>query len=218
MAYQYLMRLESKFIKAKTESTFSNQDVTDFKIMLVMHGLGDSMEPYEMLTREINVTGCNYLLLNAPQAYFTGLAWFQPNPEVPEEASRASVTLIVNEINHLIEEGFKKEDIILCGFSQGGCMALAAAQAFGEELGGIIALSPKTYPFMMTNVSEEFLRTPLFVAHGEQDSVIPFEQTKGWIDQIADRHRSLSWNKYSMGHEIEISEIQELRNWLNEIL
>lgn len=212
------MRLKSRFIKAKTEGNSSNINLTDFKVMIVMHGLGDSMEPYEMLTKEINVTGCSYLLLNAPQEYFTGYAWYQPSPEIPEEAVKSSVSLIINEINHLVEEGYKKEDIILCGFSQGGCMALTAAQTYGEKLGGVVALSPKTYPYMITNANEAFFKTPLFVAHGSLDSVIPFDQTRGDVEKLADKHRDLTWKEYPMAHEIEIEELQDLRTWLNEYL
>lgn len=212
------MRLESEFIYARSEIDISAQPKTDFKVMLVMHGLGDSLEPYRIFAQEVNVTNLHYLLLNAPEEYYSGLAWYQPAPEVPEDAVKNPVQLIVNEIKYLIEEGFKKEDILLCGFSQGGCMALAAAQAFGEALGGVIALSPKTYPFMIKNASEAFLKTPLFIAHGEQDPIIPFGQTKSWVAQLTDAHKALRWEEYRMGHEIEIDEIHDLREWLNEIL
>ena len=212
------MRLESEFIYARSEIDISNQPKTDFKVMLVMHGLGDSYEPYKVLTQEINVTHLHYLLLNDPEEYYSGLAWYQPAPKDPQAAVKNPVQLIVNEINFLIEEGFKKEDIILCGFSQGGCMALCAAEAFGETLGGVVALSPKTYPFMIDEAHDAFLKTPLFIAHGEQDPVIPFGQTKGWLSKITDKHQNLTWKEYRMGHEIDIDEIHDLRDWLNEVI
>lgn len=212
------MRLNSEFIYARSEVDISQQPKTDFKVMIVMHGLGDSLEPYKIFTQEVNVTNCHYLLLNAPEDYFTGYAWYQPNPEDPSVAVQNPVSLITNEINFLLEEGWKAEDIILCGFSQGGCMALCTALSFGKKLGGVVALSPKTYPFMLEQTSEAFFKTPLFMAHGEQDSVIPFDQTKSWLTELEASHKNLRWEEYQMGHEIEINEINDLREWLNEQL
>ena len=212
------MRLNSKFIYAKSEVDISAQPKTDFKIMLVMHGLGDSLEPYKIFTQEVNVTNLHYLLLDAPMEYFTGLAWFIPDPKDPKEAVIPSTQLVLNEINLLIEEGFKPEDILLCGFSQGGCMALNVAKAFGQKLGGVAALSPKIYPYMLESFSEEFYATPLFMAHGTFDSVIPFDQTKSFAHFHEKPHSNLVWKEYSMDHEIDIDEIHDLRDWLNENL
>jgi phospholipase/carboxylesterase len=209
------MRLESEFIYARSEIDISQQPKTDFKIMIVMHGLGDSLEPYKILTQEVNVTNCHYLLLNAPEEYYGGFAWYWPAPEDPKAMMVNPVTLILKEVQALIEEGFKKEDILLCGFSQGGCMALASAMAFGEKLGGVIALSPKTYPFMLDEVPTSFLKTPLFISHGTQDSVIPFTDVKNWSDKLEESHSDLSFQEYEMGHEIDIDEIHDLRDWLN---
>ena len=212
------MRLESKFINAVVEGNSHGRPRTDFKIMLVMHGLGDSMEPYETLTKELNLTGLNYLLLNAPEEYFTGLAWYLPGPDDPKAAIKRPVQLIINEINFLVEEGFDPRDIILCGFSQGGCMALSTAIQYHKVLGGVVALSPKTYPFMHNSITDAFNKTPLFIAHGEEDSVIPFIETKSWVSQLKDNHQVLQFESYSMAHEIDPIEIGHLREWLNEII
>ncbi|MFT6070795.1 MAG: putative esterase [Bacteriovoracaceae bacterium] len=212
------MKLQSELIYARSEIDISQQPKTDFKIMLVMHGLGDSLEPYKIFTQEVNVTNCHYLLLNAPEDYYGGFAWYQPGPAEPMQAIKNPVSLIVNEIKALISEGFKKEDILLCGFSQGGCMALAAAMAFGEKLGGVIALSPKTYPPMLENIPKSFLETPLFIAHGEEDSVIPFTDVKQWVENLSKHHDQVQFQSYSMAHEIDIDEIHDLRDWLNEYL
>lgn len=212
------MKLETELIYARSEIDISAQPKTDFKIMLVMHGLGDSLAAYRIFTQEVNITNCHYLLMNAPEEYYGGFAWYQPGPDNPREAIQSPVSLILNEINSLIEEGFKKEDILLCGFSQGGCMALAAAMAFAEKLGGVIALSPKTYPFMLEEIPQGFLETPLFLAHGKDDQVIDFDQTKTWFDELSKLHKELHFQEYSMAHEIDIDEIHDLRDWLNELL
>ena len=48
--------------------------------MLMLHGRGDRKESYEMLSREINVTGLHYLALNAPYSMgipmMEGYSWY----------------------------------------------------------------------------------------------------------------------------------------------
>lgn len=212
------MRLKSKFIEAVTECQSKARPLTDFKVMLVMHGLGDSMGPYEELTKEINITGLNYLLLNAPEAYFTGFAWYPLGAKDPESALKNSVQLIINEINFLIDEGFSPSDIILCGFSQGGNMALSAALEYKKVIAGVVALSPRTYPFMLQKIEAPFLKTPLFIAHGEEDEVIPFLETKAWTDKLKEKHKSVRFESYQMGHEIDPTQVGHLREWLNELI
>ena len=90
--------------------------------------------------------------------------------------------------------------------------------AFGEKLGGVVALSPKTYPLMLKDLPSSFLETPLFLAHGEEDSVIPLLETRDWVHELSQKHKDLSFHKYSMAHEIDINEIHDLRDWLNEHL
>ena len=46
------------------------------RLMIVLHGLGDSMESYRMLPSEIGVPWLSYLLVNAPKPYGSGFSWF----------------------------------------------------------------------------------------------------------------------------------------------
>ena len=93
------------------------------KVMIVMHGLGDSMDSYVDVTKEINVTGLHYILVNAPRPYFFGHSWYDIPPGNPRIGIDESVEILLSCIEELKKEGFESEDIFLLGFSQGGCIA-----------------------------------------------------------------------------------------------
>ena len=45
-------------------------------LMVVLHGLGDSMEGYRFLPQALGIPWMNYLLVNAPDDYYGGFKWF----------------------------------------------------------------------------------------------------------------------------------------------
>ncbi len=189
------------------------------KIMIVMHGLGDSLDSYVEVTKEINVTGLHYLLVNAPRPYFFGHSWYDMPPNEPHPGIVESVSIINKVIEELYTQGFQSQDIFLMGFSQGGCIALETFYTLKKPLGGIIALSPRIYEQRIpSQLSDEQKATPIFCAHGHHDQAIPFTQTKQRFQNIAKLHPQTVFNEYEMEHTIDYYEIMDLREWLNNYL
>ena len=46
------------------------------KLMILLHGLGDSLEGWRWFPEAMNLPWLNYLLVNAPDDYFGGFSWF----------------------------------------------------------------------------------------------------------------------------------------------
>lgn len=211
----FKLKLESFYIPAPAKSVTNNQ-----KTMIVMHGLGDSLESYKVFTKEINVTGLNYLLLNAPKKYYFGHSWYDLAPKNPHTGIIESAKIILEILEELhTKHHIQYEDIFLCGFSQGGAIAMEVFYQIIHPLAGIVALSPRLYPDRIpSRFNYGQLNTPLFIAHGIYDEVIEFAQTKNIIDTHLINHEKLNFKTYDMGHEIDPYEILDLRNWLNERL
>ena len=59
--------------------------------MVLLHGLGDSMEGYRWLPNALDVPWLNYLLVNAPDDYQGGFSWYDiyDNPDPGVKRSRA---------------------------------------------------------------------------------------------------------------------------------
>ena len=49
------------------------------RLMVMLHGLGDSIEGYRWLPEAMNLPWLNYLLVNAPYDYYGGYSWFDLN-------------------------------------------------------------------------------------------------------------------------------------------
>jgi phospholipase/carboxylesterase len=46
------------------------------RLMVVLHGLGDSMEGYRWMPPAMGLPWMNYLLVNAPDHYYGGFSWY----------------------------------------------------------------------------------------------------------------------------------------------
>lgn len=209
--------LDSFYIPSSDISPTNSQ-----KLMILMHGLGDSLESYKVLAQEINVTGLGYLLLNAPKKYYFGYSWYDLPPKDPSIGIDNSTSTITKIIDEVISNnpGLNYDDIFLAGFSQGGCVSLETAYKLEHKLAGIILLSPRIYPEHLPEkqLSTCLKETPVFCAHGDNDPVIDINQTKSGIEKLRELGANVTFHSYRIEHEIDIDEIIELRKWLNEHL
>ncbi len=207
-------QLEHFFIPAK------NKGWTDGnKVMIVLHGLGDSLDSYKVFVQEVNVTGLNYLLVNAPVPYFMGHSWYDIPPGDPNPGIDDSVTILLDVIEEVKMQGYDYQDIILCGFSQGGCIVMETLYKSKVQLGGVAALSPRLYEERIpSTLPYQVQKTPVYCAHGNFDDVIPFKQTENSVRSLINKGLQIDFNDFDMGHEIDPMEILSFREWLNELL
>lgn len=61
------------------------------RLMVLLHGLGDSMEGYRWLPAALNLPWLNYLLVNAPDEYYDGFSWFDISGD--RGAARGAATI-----------------------------------------------------------------------------------------------------------------------------
>ena len=208
--------MKSQYFQSKFMPT-NSYGHSNHKIMVVMHGLGDQLDSYVPLVKEINVTGINYLLINAPREYPIGYSWYEMPPEDPRASIDESIELLHKLIQELREAGFEYDDILIMGFSQGGAMALELAQSLDKKLAGVIALSPRIY-MDPSQLATGFRETPLYSSHGRYDDVIPFKDTRDSLMQMKPQMKDFFFSPQDMGHEICYDQILEIRSWLNEHL
>lgn len=120
--------------------------------------------------------------------------------------------LIAREVAH----GIPPSRILLAGFSQGGAITLAAGLRRGEPLLGLVALSTylplhDTFP---AEASKAALASPIFMAHGRFDPVVPEALGKMSHDWLKAMGCSVEWHSYPMPHSVCAEEILDLRRWM----
>lgn len=209
--------LDSYFIKSV------NKGMTDgSKVLITLHGRGDTLDSYKFFAKELNVTGLNYLLLNAPFVEYFGYTWYDDSYSRTDPRYLTSIKKLKECLDKTItlsDGNLQYNDILLFGFSQGGRMVLDLLKEFNDELGAVIALSPRmSLDHDFSAVSPSLTSTPVFIAHGEYDDVIPLRETKKGADQWSEVIKDFTFKSYPCGHEIDPIELTDLRAWINNYL
>ena len=115
-------------------------------------------------------------------------AWYDYMTEyctVEEVISEEHLFHQCDRIHKLINKELKStklENIYLLGYSQGACMALAAAMTFPHRLGGIIAFKGHIPSCIFNHTSN--VKQRIFAAHGQRDTTIGFKVAKNSYDKF----------------------------------
>lgn len=193
-----------------------------------LHGLGASGEDFLSLIPELNLPdelGIRFIFPHAPIRPVTlnrGMkmrAWYDVTSLVRIEHDEIGIAQSTQQVQELIQQqiklGISLERIFLVGFSQGGAIALHAGLNYPKPLGGILGLS--TYlPAPDKIILNPHLQTkvPITLFHGCYDEIIPIGLAKLGCEFLNQRGCSVEWREYTMGHEICLSEITDIRAWL----
>ncbi|KAI1815410.1 acyl-protein thioesterase-1-like protein [Poronia punctata] len=118
-----------------------------------------------------------------------------------------------------IDAGIPANRIVLGGFSQGGAMALLSGLTSKVKLGGVIALSawlPLDSKFAAlaqeSNVNQD---TPVFMAHGSVDTVVPTPFGKMSYEALKKLNYPVTMKLYNgMGHSACQEELDDVETFL----
>jgi phospholipase/carboxylesterase len=113
--------------------------------------------------------------------------------------------------------GIAPERIMLAGFSQGAALSLYTALHTEQRLGGILALSGYL-PMMRALNASHTTTTPIFMAHGDADEIIPMDIAERSYQRLQQQHCSITFHRYAMAHDIIAEEIIEIHQFLAQQL
>ena len=195
-----------------------------------MHGLGADGHDFESLVPELlepKLPALRFVFPHAPVRPVTVnngypmRAWYDivgidrrsAEDLAGIESSAAAITSLIKNEN---ERGVATSRIALAGFSQGGAMALHVGTRHPERLAGVIALScylPLAARLAAERV-ESNLSTPIFMAHGSQDPVVPYALGDESRQLLTSAGYTVEWHSYPMPHALCEPEVSDLRRWL----
>src|SRR6266513_2441383 len=110
------------------------------RLMMILHGLGDSIEGFGWLPSALGVPRLNYLLVNAPDPYFGGYSWYDFTGDANTGICR-SRALLFELLDSQRENGFPTEQTIVFGFSQGCLMTWEAGLRYPHRFAGLVGIS-----------------------------------------------------------------------------
>jgi phospholipase/carboxylesterase len=200
-------------------------------VVLWLHGLGADGHDFEPIVPELGLPQVRFVFPHAPVRPVTlngGLpmrAWFDVSTLDWDQAEdgpgiRRSEALVREHVERELDRGVALERIVLAGFSQGGAIALHTGLRYPGPLAGIIGLS--TYlPLaeqLVGEAHEANRQTPIMMAHGHADQVIPLPFAERSRDLLHQWGYRLQWFSYPMAHGVCAEEVRDIRAWLLERL
>ena len=192
-----------------------------------LHGLGADGHDFESIVPMLELgVAVRFVFPHAPVRPVTingGMemrAWYDIDPRSPLAGSddiRASGDGIEQLVLAEEDRGVARSRIALAGFSQGGVVALHLALRSETRFAGVMALS--TYVHDHENlaglVSFASIDTPVFMAHGQMDPMIPIARAITSREALTGLGYDVEWHEYGMGHEVCPQEIADIAAWLN---
>lgn len=199
-----------------------------------LHGLGADGNDFVPIVNELDLAGCPAIRFVFPHATaipvtinggYVMRAWYDIlgadiAKREDEAGLRKSQVSVEKLITREIARGTPAKHIILAGFSQGCAMTLQTGLRHAEQLAGLLCLSGYV-PLRDVTAAERHpanQHTPIFMAHGRADPVIPIQRAEQSRDLLSSLGYSVEWHEYMMQHSVCAEEIDAIGAWLKRVL
>ncbi len=186
--------LDTEFIPAQKKSQ---------RLLVCLHGLGDSVAGWRWVPGALNLPWLNYLLVNAPDEYYSGFSWYDiygnPGPGV-----KRSTKLLFELLDAQRAAGFPTEQTTLLGFSQGCLMTIEVGARYPHKFAGLVGISGYVYEpeELVAELSPMAREQRFLVTHGLEDQVVPFAVTREHINVLKAASLNISWHEFMKAHTI----------------
>lgn len=199
-----------------------------------LHGLGADGNDFAPIVPELKLNDAPAIRFVFPHAPIQPVtinggmamrAWYDiRNADLAQREDAQGILQSQEAVRALIqrenERGVATGNIVLAGFSQGCAITLHAGLRHPEKLAGLVALSG--YLPMPGSLQQERSPanqdTPIFMAHGAQDPVVPLQRAQESCSLLQELGYSVSWKTYPMPHSVCLEEINNIAAFLKQVL
>lgn len=202
-----------------------------------MHGLGASASDFVPMSQQLDLRGLDSIRFIFPYAPVQRVtanngyempSWYDflhfgfdgDKDREDESTIRASQIQVARLIDQEMARGIASERIILAGFSQGCVMTLHTGLRYPHKLGGLMCLSG--YLALPDKLAAERsaanMHTPIFMAHGRMDPMIPVQYGAKSRDFLTGLGHQIEWHDYNMEHSTCDEEAKDIGAWLRKVL
>jgi phospholipase/carboxylesterase len=180
-----------------------SQEKGSRRLMVMLHGLGDSIEGYRWLPEAMNLPWLNYLLVNAPDDYFGGYSWFEFAGDIVPGVKR-SREMLFELLDATRAKGFSTEQTTFGGFSQGSLLAIEVGLRYPHRLAGVVGISgyvcePEK---LVRELSPVAMRQRFLITHGTLDPMIPFSAARQQVNLLKAAGLRIEWREFVKPHTI----------------
>jgi len=173
------------------------------RLLIMLHGLGDSIEGYRWMPEAMNLPWMNYLLVNAPDEYYGGYAWFEFGGNIVPGVRR-SRKMLFDLLDATCGQGFPTEQTTLGGFSQGCLMAIEVGLRYPQRFAGLVGISgwvsePEK---LVQELSPVAFQQRLLITHGTLDPMVPFALSREHVNILKAAGLHVEWHEFVKPHTI----------------
>ena len=173
------------------------------RLMVMLHGLGDSIEGYRWLPEAMRLPWLNYALVNAPDEYYGGYSWYDYARD-PLPGVARSRKMLFALLDGFRAQGFLTEQTTFGGFSQGCLMSLEVGLRYPHRLAGIVGISgyvsqPEK---LLAELPPVAMQQRLLITHGTLDPIVPFARTREHVNRLKAAGLNIEWHEFVKPHTI----------------
>lgn len=197
--------------------------------IVLLHGYGSRAEDWLQFVGKIQVPNNGRLIfpqgpLRGPVSGSRGWWWLNIEGHVPEgrqlpdfsTANPGGIKVASRMVRKYLED--LDGPIVLGGFSQGAMLSAEIAFQTDQEMAALVMLGG-------TTVNEDAWverfpgrrRMPIFIAHGRQDGVLPFDIAERFAGRLKAAGLDVTWVPFDGGHGMPVEVIQQLNAFLAEV-
>lgn len=186
------------------------------RLLIALHGLGDSIAGYRWLSEALGLPWMNYLLVNAPDDYFGGFSWYDFNGD-PDAGIDRSRKLLNALLDAQRSAGFLTDETTLFGFSQGCLMTVEVGFRYPHRFAGIVGVSGYVHQpeRLLRELPPAAREQRMLFTHGTLDPLIPCAPVRQQVNALRAAGLNIEWREFAKAHTIAgDEELGVLRNFI----
>jgi phospholipase/carboxylesterase len=204
--------LKTEFVPAKEPGSK--------RLLVALHGLGDSAAGYRWLPLELRLPSLNYLLVNAPDVYYGGFSWYDFSGD--EGAGiRRSRKLLFDLLDAQPARGFPTENTVLFGFSQGCLMTVDVGFRYPRRFAALVGVSGYVHDLeiLLRERSAVAGEQKMLFTHGTLDPLVPCAQVRKQVAVLQENGMCIDWVEFPKAHTIHgDAELDVIREFIKKHL
>jgi phospholipase/carboxylesterase len=186
------------------------------RLLIALHGLGDSMEGYRDVPQLLQIPWLNVLLVNAPDPYYGGFSWF--NFAGDHQPGIIRSRKLITKLLDSLREKYPTDQTVLFGFSQGCLMTMETGLRYPHKLAALVGVSGWVYDAetLVKELSPVAKEQRILWTHGTRDPLLRIDEVRPKIETLKKASLNIEWREFQKEHTFVPQEFTLIREFISK--